>query len=176
MLVAGLVLAGCGGSGHGAGEGTTTSTRTVTQTAGVTVAASPKPSAIDYCSPQDLGIHYVGGDGAAGTWISTFAFVNVTHHDCRLDGYPGVAMLTATGRRIPIPVYRERAYRPHPVLVKPRGHVNFALGTGDGAVGPCYRAAIFRFIPPNDRGYEQIAHRRVVCGKAAFVSAVGDRY
>lgn len=176
-----MLLAGCGGSAASTIRATpTVSTRTntvattTTRTVTTPATTASAPTGAPYCLPRDLGIHFVLSQGAAGTLFSRFAFVNVSSHACRLYGYPGVSAFTATARRIPVRVTRDHGFPPRRVRLVPRRLAYFSLATSDQVVGPCYRAAIFRFIPPGDYGYERIAHRQLIC-RFMRVTAAGTR-
>jgi Protein of unknown function (DUF4232) len=151
-----LSLAACGGSAR-----TTAAVTTVTQPVRATVASAP---AIPYCSAKDLGIHFVRSDGGAGHLFSIFDFVNVTSVRCRLNGYPGASAFTRTGARIKLEVTRDTVERRRTVILAPHHRVPFTFATTDNvAAGPCQWAAVLRFIPPHDHGYEQIVHRQPIC-------------
>jgi Domain of unknown function (DUF4232) len=126
------------------------------------------------CAAEDLGIHLEATRGAAGAAYRDFAFVNVTSHACWLNGYAGVWALTAPGSVVD-PAAGHRGGQPEqPVVIAPGGRASFSLATSD--VGPsCLSLAALRFIPPNDRHYEQIALHTRLCGDRATVSPVESR-
>ena len=127
-----------------------------------------------YCTAKDLGIHLEATRGAAGSAYRDFGFVDVTSHACRLYGYPGVSALTARGSVVDLAAGHRGGQPERPVLIVPGGRASFSLATSD--VGPsCLSVAALRFIPPNDRHYEQIALHVRLCGGRATVSPVEAR-
>jgi len=112
--------------------------------------------------------------GATGRIVAEFSFINVTHHECRLFGYPGASAFAATGARIRLHVSPDALRPDHRVVLAPRRGARFLFQTWDRAAGgPCHTSAILRFIPPGDSGYEQIRHRQLMCRGLATVTAVG---
>ena len=127
-----------------------------------------------YCTAQDLGIHLETTRGAAGSAYRDFGFVNVTSHACRLKGYPGVSALTARGSVVDLAAGHRSGQSERPVVIAPGDRASFSLATSD--VGPsCLSVVALRFIPPNDRHYEQIALHTRLCGGRAAVSPVESR-
>jgi Protein of unknown function (DUF4232) len=142
--------------------------------AGVAQAHTTSHDPILRCSATDLGIHYVNTQGATGRIAAEFSFINVTHHKCRLFGYPGASAFTASGARIRLHVARDALRPDHPVVLASQHSARFLFQTWDRAGGgPCRTSAILRFIPPGDRAYEQIRHRQLMCRGLATVTAVG---
>jgi Domain of unknown function (DUF4232) len=124
-----------------------------------------------YCAANDLGIHLETTRGAAGSEYRDFGFVNVTSHDCKLYGYPGVSGVTAGGAVVDFKVGHRGSQPEHTVTVAPGSLASFSLATGE--VGPsCKTTTKLRFIPPNDYRYEQIRLRLRVCGSRVTVSPV----
>ncbi len=167
------------------GPTTTTPTETIapTPTTGAapsTTTSTSPPSTISSspgarCTAHDLGIHYVGSNGTPGTVYETFAFINVSSHPCKLYGYPGVSLVLTSGKVDDITTKRDPAHPPKSVTVAPGAHAPFIVGVHSVAAHPCVSVRDFRFIPPDDTAYEQIAHPVKACGASVTVSAVGYR-
>jgi hypothetical protein len=144
---------------------TTTPQSSTTSSGGAALSAG--------CTPGDLGIHFAGGSGAAGTTYLTFDFVNVTDHPCTLHGYPGVSFVLDSGATDAISNVRIPA-AVHTVTIAAGGTAGFAVGVPGNAAPNCVSVQDFRFIPPNDTGYEQIKEPTVACGGKVTVTPVGD--
>jgi hypothetical protein len=103
MVPVALVAVACSGSGGGKASPATTSATTsvpvtTTVTAPPTSAASTVPAtAVGRCTTADLSLRANGGNGAAGHAIANFELVNTSTKACRMLGYPGVALLDASG-------------------------------------------------------------------------------
>ncbi len=123
------------------------------------------------CTARDLGVHFEKQSGAAGSQYLDFAFVNTTSHSCRLYGYPGVSALTAGGATVDFEVAHRTSQPEQPVVLEPGQTASFSLAARQ-VTAPCRTITAWRFIPPNDRRYEQIAHRLRVCGNQVTVSPV----
>ena len=138
------------------------------------VPAHGKATGAPYCTAKDLGIHLQTTRGAAGSAYQDFGFVNVTSDSCRLYGYPGVSGVTAGGAVVDFNVGHRSSQPERTVLVAPGAQATFSLATTE--VGPsCKTIVALRFIPPNDRRYEQIKVRMRVCGNDVSVSPVESR-
>lgn len=130
------------------------------------------------CLPADLGIHYVGGQGATAMFINIFQFINVSRHECHLIGYPGVALYDRGGRELHVKVGRVSftGHRPQTVRLRPGGRASFETETA--AFRPmgrrCLTAYRARFTPPNDHSSLSIRHKFLICG-FANVGAVRSR-
>jgi hypothetical protein len=148
-----------------------TTTGTGAQTASTPTASAP---AGGKCAPIDLGIHFVGTLGAAGSLFSRFEFINVSAHTCGLYGYPGMAAYTRTGQPVTLAIRRDPTHGPHEVLLAPRHGSDFTVRTFSNAAGACVTAYRLRFIPPNDYGTLEIAHSLTICGAGATITAVGS--
>jgi len=151
-----------------------TTTRTVTRAA-TTSTPGGSAAATTKCSPTDLGIHFVGTSGAAGSLFSAFEFINVSARACHLYGYPGMAAFARTGQRLALSLRRDPTHAPHNVLLAPRRGSEFTVRTLSNAAGPCVTAGRLRFTPPNDYSSLEIAHRLSICGAQATLTAVRSR-
>jgi hypothetical protein len=149
----------------------TTTTETGNQTTSAPTASAPANAK---CTPTDLGIHFVGTLGAAGSLFSEFEFINVSAHACHLYGYPGMAAYTRTGQRVALTVRRDSAHGPHRVQLAPRQGSDFTVRSFSSAAGPCVTAYHLRFTPPNDYSTLETAHRLSICGAQATLTAVGS--
>jgi hypothetical protein len=149
----------------------TTTTGTSHQTTSTPTDSAPADAK---CSPTDLGIHFVGTLGAAGSLFSQFEFINVSAHACHLYGYPGMAAYTRTGQRVALTLRRDSTHGPHPVQLAPRQGSDFTVRSFSNAAGPCMTAYHLRFTPPNDYSTLEIAHRLSICGARVTLTAVGS--
>lgn len=91
---------------------------------------------------------------------------------CTLSGYPGVQLVSATGRPLPTSTRRDGSYLfptvpPRPVALAPGGVASFALGgpAADAAgSASCPLAAAVRIIPPGDVGAVRVPMTLPDCG------------
>jgi hypothetical protein len=186
-LALGIGVVGCGGKPVTRAVTTTsptTATTTTTRTVSATTAtatrhlttSTPTASAraTPQCTPIDLGIHFVGTLGAAGSLFSQFEFINVSAHPCHLYGYPGLAAYTRTGDRIALTVRRDPTHRPRQLQLAPRQGGGFSVRSLSNAAGVCVAAYHLRFTPPNDYSTLEIAHRLSICGARVTLTAVGS--
>ena len=134
-------------------------------------ASSPPPSQVPYCAAKDLGIHLEKTSGAAGSEYRDFGFVNVSSHACELHGYPGVSAVTISGSVFDFRVTHRANQPEHTVVIAPGADASFSLAVRQVS-SPCRRFTRLRFIPPNDRQYEQIALGFTACGGRVSVSPV----
>ena len=173
VLLCALALTACGGSHHNrvathqrgpAKTGTTASPATTPPPNGGTAVKPPT------CAPLQLRLRLVSSQGATGHLEATFAFTNSSRSRCRLFGYPGARMLSATGRALRTIIqrgdgffsYSRRATRA--VLVAPGASARFSLGWSDnneqgGSPASCPRADRLEVTPPNDYGTLAISVR-----------------
>lgn len=182
---AAIALAACGANGSSPPPkpATVTNSRTVTQatvktvtektpaatttTRGRTTSAPRDPK----CVPKDLGIHFAGVDGAAGSLYTSFQFVNVSRHECHLLGYPGMAAYRRSGRRLPVMLSRDHSRRPRLVRLAAGGRAGFSVKAIDNpAAGRCLTAYRLRFTPPDDYSSLEIRRPLRICGPRAEVT------
>jgi hypothetical protein len=80
-----------------------------------------------------LRTSYVGTEGATGHLEVTLALRNVSSTTCHVRGYPGVTLMTASGRDLAMKVTRGHGFfpdtmrPPRDVVLKPGGRVRFGL-------------------------------------------------
>jgi hypothetical protein len=134
-----------------------------------TAASTPR------CAPADLGIHFVRGEGAAGSRISRFQFINVSRRTCTLRGYPGISANDRRGHRLSIRVIRSGGHV-KTVRLRPHGRATVVMMTSETPPS-CLTARHLRFIPPNDFSSLQIRVSVPICQPHhdVFVYAVGHR-
>ncbi len=176
VLAPACLLAACGSSAHPTADaaGRTTVTRTVTRTSSSATsspatsspaASSPattstqSQAAVSQCVAADLSLSFLGGNGATGHVLLSFAMRNASSHSCRTGGYPGVLFLDGSGHALPThPDHTTTDIAGHTTLreltVAPGASVSFRLGTSDigsgGGSAGCVRAAALQVIAPND--------------------------
>jgi hypothetical protein len=174
------LLAACGSSAHPAAEagGRTTVTRTVTRTASSPASATststpattstPSQPAASQCVAADLALTFLGGNGATGHVLLSFAMRNTSSHSCRTGGYPGVLFLDGSGHGLPThPDHTTTDIAGHTTLreltVAPGASVSFRLGTSDigsgGGSAGCVRATALQVIAPNDTATMRVGLR-----------------
>jgi Protein of unknown function (DUF4232) len=132
----------------------TTTTPTSTATSTTTTSASP---ATPLCVAGNLGLSYLGQQGATGHGIVGFLLRNRGSSSCHTFGYPGILWLSKTGAALPTNTVRTTHdfFGPAPLVsltVAPGGTFSFRLGVTHGAGGEtgCTTAAGLQVIPPND--------------------------
>jgi hypothetical protein len=147
---------------------------TTTRTLQFVVKASTAASSDPKCVPGDLKIHFVSGEGATAMFISTFQFINVSHHECHLVGYPGAAAYDRAGRELHLKVLRESftSRRPQLVRLTPDGHASFETNTSAFRSKGCVTAHRMRFTPPGDTSSLSIRHRLLICSAQMGIGAV----
>lgn len=184
-LLACAVPAGCGAATRtSATTGSTTAPeRTVpaasvpgAATATVTTAtAAARPAR---CAAASLSAAEHGGEAGAGNRSTVYLLTNEGAAPCRLDGYPGMAFLSATGRVLQGTVRRGSSYLfddPGPSeLELARGEsASFALGWSVPNGRACNWSATVEITPPDDRDHLTIPSKIAICpGEAPTVSAV----
>lgn len=169
------LLAACGSSARPSADAgaRTTVTRTVTRssssatatapatgsTSTPTTTSTPPQPAGDQCVAADLALSFLGGNGATGHVLLSFALRNTSSHSCRTGGYPGVLFLDGSGHGLPThPDHTTTDLAGHTILreltVAPGASASFRLvttdiGAGGGNAG-CVRARALQVIAPND--------------------------
>lgn len=176
VLALPCLLAACGSNAHPAADTggrttvtrtitrksstptSTTSTRTTSTSTPTTTSTTPQPAA-SQCVAADLGLSFLGGNGATGHVLLSFALRNTSSESCRTGGYPGVLFLDGSGHGLPThPDHTTTDIAGHTTLreltVAPGGSVSFRLVTTDigagGGNGGCVRATALQVIAPND--------------------------
>jgi len=189
------VVAGCGSSGpkSPSAGATRTVTRTVTRDASTpartgatstpTTTSTPPQPASDQCVASDLGLEFLGGNGATGHAELGFALRNISGHSCRTGGYPGVQFLDAAGRPLPThPEHTTSDFFGHTTLreltVAPGATVSFRLGVSHvgagGSNAGCVSAKAIQVIAPNDTATMRVSVRGGIseCGGTVSVSPI----
>jgi hypothetical protein len=166
-LAAVVALAACGGSSssssHAAAVTSTppstattapaTSTAPTTSTTATTTTTSGPPP----CRAANLGLSFLGGQGATGHGELGFALRNTSNATCSTFGYPGVLFLDRAGHPLPtVPTHATHDFfgsLPEQALtVAPGATVSFRLGVTHGmtSTAGCTTAYGLQVIPPND--------------------------
>jgi hypothetical protein len=101
------------------------------------------------------------GNGAAGTIYYPLEFTNLSGHTCSMYGFPGVSVISRTGRQLGSPAKRESGGgfgTPRTVTVRPGATVHAILAYHDAEVSaapgcdPVNTTFELRVYPPNERG------------------------
>lgn len=150
VVAGGIAVAVQAHSGHGGAPAVAPSTATPTHAqpsspstgpsaptrSASTSSASPS-GAIPPCPTSGLRLDAGSGLGAAGTSYTTYYLTNRGSSACSLTGYPGVAVLDASGTVVQRPAARSADLgNAHPVSVKtvripPGGRVQFVVSSTD---------------------------------------------
>jgi len=168
ILVAGLMLAGCGTSSSTA-PGTRSAT-TSTQAA-PPATTSTTPLAAKSCPAASLTAAVAGSSGAAGTIETTVVFRNASSTTCVLGGYPGGQMLDGQGAQIATTVVRGGSYPftdlPQSIVtLLPGGVAYFNMGFSDVPAGgetSCPSASQLVVTPPNAYDHQTITVQMAPC-------------
>ena len=133
----------------------------------------PTAAAADVCRADQLAIRFVREGVNTGNAVVEFAFVNKSAHQCRMNGYPKVQMLRASGAGLPTTVRDSGLFAGVPrdtVVLRQDSLAYFALhfpdGTGySGLV--CPASAALWVTPPGS------THATVVSGAGARIEPYG---
>lgn len=183
-LTLALALAACGGSANTA---RTTRTRTVILTR-TTSATQPSRTATKparttgaatqngACVAADLTPRFVGGNGAAGTDILSFALANTSSAACHTYGWPGVQFLGADGTPVEPPASRtttdpaaQHPVEPTEITLKPGQEATFVIVISDaydGGAG-CRNASYLQIYAPDDTTAMRLAVKASPCPKSS---------
>ena len=163
--VATLVAAGCTGGAKSAGRrgtGTSTSGPTVASTVPSSTSTTSARSTVAgaTCLTPALSLTYLGGQGAAGSGISSYEFTNNGAETCTLTGFPGVSVLDGKGQVVQHSA--TRSFGPGttnqlpvlPVTLPGGGHGRFLLLSTDTIPNPdcptAYRGVTLQVYPPGN--------------------------
>lgn len=150
-----ILAAGCGGSGSGGQTASRTSTSnqaagspsatpasaSPSATAASTGAAGNQAASTGRCHTSMLSAHVTMGSPGAGQRYAFLVLTNTSSSTCRVYGFPGMQLLSASGGNIPTSVTRE-SVPPQLVTVAPGKHAYSQLhwtvvpGTGENG-SPC---------------------------------------
>jgi hypothetical protein len=172
LIACALLIAACGGSNTSqtnatvpvTGTGgsttsssvttptTTTTTSTASSTTTTSAATGPPP-----CVTADFALRFLGQEGATGHGELGFALRNISGHQCRTYGYPGVLFLDKTGGPVSTtPTHTTTDFfgttTKTELVVLPGADVSFRLGVSHGAAGAtgCTTAYGLQVIAPDD--------------------------
>lgn len=111
---------------------------------------SPSPGR---CHTSMLSAHVVLGQPGAGQRYADLVLTNTSGTVCRVYGYPGMQLVSASGRNIPTAVERQPGTEPLVTLAPGRQassllHWTIVPGTGEGS--PCEPAASGLIVTPPD--------------------------
>ncbi|HVA60102.1 MAG TPA: DUF4232 domain-containing protein [Mycobacteriales bacterium] len=142
------------------------------------VKAPPAPKVVGAaaglpaCATGELSAGLAGTQGAAGHILDVFSLTNRGTGSCRLDGYPGLALLDRAGRGLPTdPVHGADMAFPavsaHPVVLNAGQAASFSVGYSDvpsGAQPDCSNAAALAITPPGQSSALRVATALAPCG------------
>jgi len=121
-----------------------------------TAAPIAAASSIPKCTAGDLGVWLAidQSDGAAGTIYTPLEFTNLSHHTCRLHGFPGVSAINSDGQQIGVPAGWDHAVKATTVRLAPGGTAHAILEYHDVIIASCPKADRrtafeLRVIPPD---------------------------
>ena len=186
-----LILTACGASNSKQSSatvpvtptGTTTTTAPTTPTTTTPTSTSPTTTSSAGAPPQcltsDFELRFLGQAGATGHGELGFALRNVSAHQCRTFGYPGILFLDKSGYALPTrPTHTTVDFfgktTETELVVLPGASVSFRLGVSHGAANPsgCTTVYGLQVIAPNDTHATRttIPQGAVECGGDATVS------
>jgi hypothetical protein len=191
-LICVLLLAACGGSSNTSSSAAvpvpaptsstpsiTTPTQTNTSNSTTTTTPTTSAQAPPPCVTADFALRYLGQEGATGHGEVGFALRNITSHQCRTFGYPGVLFLGQAGNALPTnPTHTTVDFfgktSENELVVLPGADVSFRLGVshGDGSTSGCVTAYGLQVIAPDDTHTTRTTIRQGAyeCGGQATVS------
>ena len=168
VLLAAVVLAGCG-SGKPSSAPTTTAHSTTTTTplptttpttAAPATTSTTKVAAIGPCQPAQLTGSFatIVGSAGAGNIEARLVLTNVSSSICTTEGYVGMQLLGTGGALLPTNVVRVTTSAPVPLTLSPGDSMNAVAryspdvpGVGDNQSGQCQPIAYTTEVtPPND--------------------------
>jgi hypothetical protein len=136
----------------------TTSFPPTTTSTAAGAATGATASSVSACTTSHLTLSYGGGTGAGGTTYWTFYFTNNGQTTCSLEGYPGVAVLDASGDVVQHPARRGAlgTHAPVPVtlvVLGPGQRASFLVTSIDNVPNPdCpseFTGTTLQVYPPN---------------------------
>ncbi len=157
---AAIVTAGCGGSGSAtpaasspAAASPSDSATSGAPAASPTSSSGPQAQGAGRCHTSMLSAHVRLGSPGAGQRYAFLVLTNTSSLTCRIFGYPGMQLLTASGGNVATKVIRTTP-EPRLVTVVPGGHVYSLLHwtvvpAGDEA-SPCEPLATMAHVTPPD--------------------------
>jgi hypothetical protein len=162
-----LLLAACGGSNNKqpatvpvpptSGSTPTTPTAPTTPTTTTTTTTPSPATGPPRCLTADFALRYLGQAGATGHGELGFALRNISGHQCRTYGYPGILFLDKAGNPLPTKPTRTTVdffgnTTKTELVVVPNAYVSFRLGVLHGAASPtgCTTAYGLQVIAPDD--------------------------
>ncbi|HEY5317776.1 MAG TPA: DUF4232 domain-containing protein [Solirubrobacteraceae bacterium] len=189
-----LLLAACGGSSNqpssaavpvpptsGSTPQTTATqtTQTGTTTTSTTTTTTNSATGPPPCVTADFALRFLGQEGATGHGEVGFALRNITPHQCRTYGYPGILFLDKAGSALPTnPTHTTVDFfgktNETELVVLPGASVSFRLGVNHGAASSngCTTAYGLQVIAPDDTHTTRttIPEGAYECGGAVTVS------
>jgi hypothetical protein len=167
-----LILTACGGSNNRQSSATVpvtptgataTTAPTTPATTAQTASTSTSPTTTSSagtpppCLTSDFELRFLGQAGATGHGELGFALRNVSGHQCRTFGYPGILFLDKSGYALPTrPTHTTVDFfgktTETELVVLPGASVSFRLGVNHGAGNPsgCTTSYGLQVIAPND--------------------------
>lgn len=175
-MVAAVTISACGSStssqaSRSASASVSTTTTTVTTSAQTTAAPAPTANAAGAppCQTSNLRLSLGAAGAAAGTTYTYYDLTNVGVGPCSMVGYPGVAVLDASGNVVQHPARRGAAL-PAPVkllTLRPGRRAKFLVNSTDVIPSPgCrrpYTGTTLQVFPPNQRAAIRQPHTGTFC-------------
>lgn len=166
VVLATLLLAGCGSTGDSGDEpaspsaGVSPSTPESTfasPSTSASTSSSPSPSGNPRaCAISDLRVTRSSGEGAAGSVYYTLRLANIADEPCGTGGFGGVSFVhTATGAPVGAPADRVNKGQAKPFTLQPGDHAEAVLqqsNAGNFSAATCRPVAVqgLRVYPPNE--------------------------
>jgi hypothetical protein len=171
VVVAGVMIAGCGSSKTPPTTTTAPTTTIAPTTTSTTVAPTTTATpATKTCLPAQLTVLAGPSEGAAGTIGRVYQLQNSSSATCSLFGYPGLGLLDGSSKPLPTTVVRQPGATEAAVTLTPGGSAYFTA-TWPDATGyngaTCPTSAALEITPPND------TTQVVVNGAGGVIQAFG---
>jgi hypothetical protein len=120
-------------------------------------SASAAPAAVPACAAGNLAVwlNLSEANAAAGTAFYPLEFTNLTHHACKVFGYPGVSATNGNGKQLGNAAGRNPRFKATTVTIPAGGTAHADLSWVDvGNFPPGCKmtpASLIRVFPPNER-------------------------
>ena len=135
-------------------------------------AVAPAGTTARRCTAPDLAGHVVQKGGAAGTIYATIVLRNVSGTTCRVFGFPGLGLQSASHHPLAGYAVFDRSVAPHAVVLRPGASARAAMHYGDMPVGGETRCPTARWLlvtPPDTRTSLRIRTTLAPCNAGRLV-------
>lgn len=173
LIAASAVLAACG-TGAATSQSKTSNSGSSSKSrkpagSGASNSKQSTSSQTGRCRSSQLSVHLLATEGAAGSVIRSYSFVNTGSTSCTLFGYPGLQLLGSSNSKLSTTVIRTPAAE-QTVTLKPGQAAGFSMRfadqTGFGSL-QCPTSVSLEVTPPNAYNYV------TVTGQAGQIQAYG---